>query len=266
MISINQRKQITSLNQKKYRIRHGLFLAEGEKITREALAPDTNPFSEVREIFATPEWLQENQELINASKAPVTEASTVELKKVSTLQTPPRVIALLSLPELSHSPPQPGNNLLLVLESIRDPGNLGTILRTANWFGITTVICSEDSTDAWNPKVVQASMGAVLRTTIHYIPLVPFLESYSTAGGEVYGTHLRGKSIYSTPVKTPSLVIFGNESRGLSPNLEKLVTTPIRIPDHPPGKSGTESLNIAASVAAVCAIIRNQSASTQNGN
>ena len=266
MISINQRKQITSLNQKKYRIRHGLFLAEGDKLVREALSPATNPRSEVREIFALPEWLQENRKLTDTINAPVTEASRDELKKVSTLQTPPHVIALLSLPEPPSEPPASGNELVLMLESIRDPGNLGTILRTANWFGITTVICSEDSADAWNPKVVQASMGAILRTTIHYIPLAPFLQSYTAMGGEVYGTQLHGKSLYSTHIQIPSLVLFGNESRGLSPELKNWVTTPVRVPDHPPGKSGTESLNIAASVAAVCAIIRSQSNPTQNEN
>jgi len=158
-------------------------------------------------------------------------------------------------PELFR-PEQLREGVTLVFESIRDPGNLGTIIRTADWFGIRNIICSQDSVDTYNNKVVQASMGAVLSTRPIYMNLTELFEVAGRFKIPVYGTTMDGADFYETPVRVPGLIVFGNESRGISRSLDSYFRNKLRIPDFPAGVSGTESLNVATSVAVVCAEIR----------
>ncbi len=153
-------------------------------------------------------------------------------------------------------PEQLREGVTLVFESIRDPGNLGTIIRTANWFGIRNLICSPDSVDTYNNKVVQASMGAVLGTRPIYMELTQLFDEAGRFNIPVYGTTMDGADFYDTPVRVPGLIVFGNESHGISKPLESYFRQKIRIPDFPAGTAGAESLNVATSVAVVCAEIR----------
>ena len=190
-------------------------------------------------------------------------ADPADLKKLSGLVSPPEVIAVLKMPAeaantslVPFRPEQLREDVTLVFESIRDPGNLGTIIRTADWFGIRNIICSPDSVDTYNNKVVQASMGAVLRTRPNYMELTELFEAAGRFKIPVYGTAMDGADFYDTPVRVPGLIVFGNESRGISKSLETYFRQKIRIPDFPAGAPGTESLNVATSVGVICAEIR----------
>lgn len=278
MLSANQQKLIRSLQQKKQRELHGLFVLEGNTIISDLLGSGELHAGNLVLLAATPEWLDRAapvpDDLSEMAVSPdsgnlkdlpgqadvVVPTDPSELKKLSTLVSPPEVMAVVRIPSVSTRdflrPEQLREGPSLVFESIRDPGNLGTILRTADWFGIRNIFCSPDSVDAYNNKVVQASMGAVLRTQPVYIELPLLLEAAGRFRIPVYGTTMDGDDFYDTPVKVPGIIVFGNESHGISLPLEQWFSKKIRIPDFPAGMSGTESLNVATSVAVVCAEIR----------
>ncbi|MDF1570189.1 MAG: RNA methyltransferase [Bacteroidales bacterium] len=278
MLSRNQQKLIRSLQQKKQREIHGLFLIEGNTIITDLVRSGELHAGNMELLAATPEWLQRNApEVSGLSKmaassdpgnrekrsgpADVTvPADPSELKKLSALVSPPEVMAVVKMPpgssRESFRPEQLREGPSLVFESVRDPGNLGTIIRTADWFGIGNLFCSPDSVDTYNNKVVQASMGAVLRTRPVYIELPVLFEEADRFRIPVYGTTMDGDNFYDTPVKVPGLIVFGNEAHGISAHLEPYFRNKIRIPDFPEGTSATESLNVATSVAVVCAEIR----------
>jgi len=260
MLSGNQQKLIRSLQQKKQREIHGLFLAEGNTIISDLVRSGELNTGNLELLATTPEWLQRNApEVTSLSERTVT-ATPAELKKLSALVSPPEVMAVVRMPAGSSRelfrPEQLREGPSLVFESVRDPGNLGTIIRTADWFGIRNLFCSPDSVDTYNNKVVQASMGAVLRTRPVYIELPVLFEEAGRFKIPVYGTAMDGDNFYDTPVKVPGLIVFGNESHGISTHLEPYFRNNIRIPDFPEGASATESLNVATSVAVVCAEIR----------
>ena len=247
---------LRSLQHKKYRDANKLFVVEGEKIVSELLdqGPDS-PF-QVREIFASPEWMEGKQSLLQGARTENTEASMAELKKVSSLVNPQPVLALVAMPENETEMKELENHPVLAFEAIRDPGNLGTIIRTADWFGIRHILCSPDSADVYNPKVIQATMGAFARVRLSYLDLEALLESPPWREKTVYGTFLDGENIYESELHTAPLIFFGNEARGLSRGLGSRIQNRLSIPSFSGQGQGSESLNVASSVAVVCSELR----------
>jgi len=240
MLSKAQIKYIQSLQHKKYRQKSGQYIAEGDKIVPELLRE-----GQVREVYAAADWIVEHEALL--AKVPgvkVAEAAPPVLKQLSALTTPGRVVALLDIPPAPPSVPLAGA-VTLGLESIQDPGNLGTIIRIADWFGISRVICSPDCVDVYNPKTIQATMGSIARVQVAEGELAPLLQQGTVPS---YAATLHGCSIVEfAPVKAGMLLI-GNESRGLSQPLQDLCTYRITIPR----LGGAESLNAAVATGIIC--------------
>lgn len=259
MISSSQSKLIRSLQKKKFRQQHRLFLVEGEKLVGELLEGNFEKQFHIRELFATPDWFELHASLNHAKAAKITEVTTAELKKVSNQVSPQPVMALVSVPEdrfrvedLLHQP-------VLAFESIRDPGNLGTIMRTADWFGIRHIVCTPDSADLYNPKVVQSTMGAIFRVHVHYQNLETMLNRREMQAKTVFGTFTEGENLYHASLDPDPIILFGNESHGLSGRLTPFIRRRISIPSFSERGSGPESLNVAASVAVVCSELRRRS-------
>jgi len=248
MLSKNQIKYINSLQNKKFRLEYKSFIAEGDKIVKEAIDSDF----EIIAIFATSNWLSENKEL---SIKNFTVVENDEIKKISSLSTPQEVIAILKIRDKELIETEFENKFSIILDNIKDPGNLGTIIRLADWFGIENIICSDDTVDAYNPKVVQASMGSVFRINIFYTDLGSFIQNYQNIENfNIYGAFLDGENIYSTSFNTRGFIVMGSESHGISKHLEKLIPNRITIPKSE--KSCTESLNVAISTAIICSEIQ----------
>ena len=246
MLSKAKIKLIKSLELKKFRQSEGLFVAEGSKIVGDLL-----PRFHCRLLAATDEWFLKNPH----PKADEAVAATdEELRKASFLKNPQHVVALFEIP---HSSPEglPEHSLALALDNVQDPGNLGTIVRIADWFGIRQIVCSEGSADAFSPKVIQATMGAIARVRIHYTPLAAWLQSLP-GSTPVYGTFLNGKNIYSEPLSANGVIVMGNEGNGISPEVEEHITRRLFIPSYPEGVETSESLNVAAATAITCAEFR----------
>ena len=256
MISTSQSKLIRSLRQKKYRDQSRLYLAEGEKMVIELLAGKGGLAHQIQELFASRDWIDRNEDLLDQFKNRVNEASAAELKKVSNLVTPQQVLALVNQPKRIFQLDPLLNNPVLAFESIRDPGNLGTIIRTADWFGIDHMVCSPDSADLYNPKVVQATMGAIARVEVYYTNIEQLLAESEMKKKIVYGTFLEGENIYESKMEQNPLVLFGNESRGLSDRFDPFIHRRIAIPSYSRIGKGSESLNIASSVAVFCSELK----------
>lgn len=256
MISSAQLKLLRSLGQKKYRDLHRLFIIEGEKMVMELAESSQGNRFQIREIYATPEWIERHPSPMNDPNTPICEAAPSEIKKVSNLVTPQPVIALVSMPKASFDAEELLNSPVLAFESIRDPGNLGTIIRTADWFGIRHIVCTTDSTDLFNPKVVQSTMGAISRVQVHYLEIESLLKSREMQSKTVLGTFMEGENIYETSLETDSLILFGNESHGLSGRFDPYISRRISIPSFSPDGKGSESLNVASSVAVICSELR----------
>ena len=247
-------KQVRSLQQKKFRDELGLFVAEGDKCVEE---------------------LQKGFELV-ALYREGENATRVEIEQMSGLQTPQGTIAVFRKPILSLAPSleeRAGGEVTLALDGVQNPGNLGTIIRTCDWFGVHDIVCSRDTADCFNPKVVQATMGALTRVRVHYTDLAEWLaSSNSPVKGErpaIYGTLLEGEDMYEVLSQSclppfmggqrgalTSIIIMGNEGNGISEEVRRLVTHPIRIPSYPKGAETSESLNVAIATAIVLAEFR----------
>jgi len=256
MISSSKSKLIRSLQQKKFRDQHRLFLVEGEKMVGDLTKGDSKNRFQIRELIATPRWFEGHSSLMHQGSAELTEASHAEIKKVSNLVTPQEVIALVNIPTAQFRAEALLNTTVLAFESIRDPGNLGTIIRTADWFGIRHIVCTPDSTDLYNSKVVQSTMGAITRVQVHYQEMEELLESEEMQAKTVFGTFMEGDNIYETSLEQDPLILFGNESHGLSEKLSRHIRHRISIPSFSPMGSGSESLNVASAVAVVCSELR----------
>ena len=248
MISKNQLKYIRQLEQKKYRRREGVFVAEGTKVVGDLLQryrPEA--------VFATADW----QAPAGITPQLVTDD---ELRRISFLQHPQQVLALFPLPvssqpsTVNYKPSTVNTELSLALDGVQDPGNLGTIIRIADWFGISTIICSEDTVDAWNPKVVQATMGSIARVNIIYLNLPDFLDTLP-ADFPVYGTFLDGDNIYTQELTPNGLIIMGNEGNGISEAVRSKVNRRLLIPDFHQGPTA-DSLNVAIATAITCSEFR----------
>ena len=239
----NDIQLIRSLADKKGRTETGLFLAEGAKLVEEMLASEL----EVERVLAVGEAAQRFSG----------EAITLQqMARITALKTPTEVVALVRIPRYTLSAEEVSRELILVLDGVQDPGNMGTILRLADWFGIRNVVCSPHSADCFNPKVVQATMGAISRVRVHYRPLEPFLEEMTAAGVPVYGTFLDGRNIYEARLSARGLIVMGNEGRGISEGVARCVSDRLYIPPYPLGKPSSESLNVAVATAIVCAEFR----------
>jgi len=246
MINKNKIKFIRSLEKKKFRIEFACFLAEGNKLVADLL-----PFFECEYLLAKASWLAMQGD-IYAKELVVAEEGDIE--KVSLLKSPQDVLAVFHRPEYVLDNESLKNELSLVLDGIQDPGNLGTIIRLADWFGINRVICSPDSADVYNPKTIQATMGAIARVKVFYISLPEWLSDME--GVPVYGTFLEGKNIYTESLSSSGLIVMGNEGNGVSASVENRITHKLYIPNYPPESETTESLNVATATAIVCSEFR----------
>ncbi len=235
MISKNQIKLIKSLQQKKYRKLYQLFIAEGVKVIQELL----NSNYELVELYVTQELF------LNVEKSKLHSISEAELKSISALVTPNECLAVFIIPEKSKE--ESYEKMHIALDDIRDPGNMGTIIRLADWFGIQDIVCSEETVDVYNPKVIQATMGSIARVNVIYCDLKNYL---SKAKIPIYGTLLEGKNIYSEKLMQPSIIVLGNESNGISQEVQRLITHKITIPRFGTLQQ-TESLNVATATAIV---------------
>jgi TrmH family RNA methyltransferase len=240
MLSKSQISLLTSLQHKKFRREHGLFMVEGYKSITEFIDSDYH----IHTIYHTPDITPKLLKL--SQKINFQEISLNDLQKISALKNPADAIATVNIPQwggLNYTTLK--NKFSLVLDGVQDPGNMGTIIRTADWFDITNIICSEDTVDAYNPKVVQATMGSLARVNVTYTNLAGLI---SAAKLPVFGALLNGENIYSTNFGTEGLIIMGNEGNGIRPDIQALVTKAITIPRI--GKA--ESLNVAIATAICC--------------
>jgi TrmH family RNA methyltransferase len=237
MLSINQKKYINSLQQKKFRAQHGTFLVEGEKMVEELIQSNF----EIEHVFVV-KGVQ-----VNGCEA--TEISEKEMKSISALSTPNNFLAVAKQKKQQVNLTE--TNLVLVLDNIKDPGNLGTIIRTADWFGINTIVCSNECVDVYNPKVVQATMGSIFRANVLYVNLVEFLQQNKSV--PVYGALLEGENIYKKPIQNKkAFLLMGSESFGISKELTPFITNKIMIPKF----GGAESLNVAVATGILCSAYR----------
>ncbi len=247
MISRTRIKWIKSLEMRKYRLQEKAFVAEGPKLVGELL-----PYSTPLYIAATKDWLDANRHLLRAVKE-VDEVSQTELERASLLRTPQSVLAVMPIPERRLDISSLQKKLVIALDSVQDPGNLGTILRIADWFGIHEVLCSEGTVDVYNPKCVQSCMGALARVKVFYCNLPEVLGQVEMP---VFGTFLDGTDIYKEELSGEGIIVMGNEGNGISQPVAKLVNRRLYVPNYPKGSLTTESLNVAVATGIVCAEFR----------
>ena len=243
MLSKAQNKYIRSLTQQKYRKEYNVFIAEGDKIAREWL----NSAAEIQMIVVLQDWYDKHRALIaKHTEAELIIAEPHQLEAVTALQTPNQVLLVVAMP--GEADTGAINEWCIALDGIQDPGNMGTIIRIADWFGIKHVICSPDCADVYNPKVVQAAMGGHLRVQVHVAELNKFISSTSMP---VLAAALEGENVYTMPQMKAGIIMIGNESKGLSADLMKLASHKVTIPR----RGGAESLNAAVSAGILCALL-----------
>lgn len=245
-LSKNRIKYIRSLEQKKNRKTDKVFLAEGPKLVGELLGHFPCQF-----LLATPEWLACHRP---SCVVDITEVTEEELARASLLKTPQQVLAVFRQPEEETDATVIRHSLCLALDDVQDPGNLGTIIRLADWFGIEHIFCSPNTVDAYSPKTVQATMGGLARVKLHYTPLPELIRSLE--GMPIYGTFLDGKNMYEQPLSANGLIVMGNEGNGIGKEVGALINRKLYIPNYPASRETSESLNVAMATAVVCAEFR----------
>lgn len=246
MISKATIKKIHALDMRKFRRNERLFVAEGPKLVDELCATMKPVY-----IAALPEWISENAKIVSGTEYDI--VTPDELQRASLQKNPQQVIALFSIPEHRFCTEQLKNELVLMLDGVQDPGNLGTIARIADWFGIRNILCSAETADIYNPKAVQATMGALARVKFHYTDLLQLLSQYD---GPVYGTFLDGENIYGQELSENGIIVMGNEGKGISQSVGEMINRRLYIPNYPIGTQTTESLNVAIATSIVCAEFR----------
>lgn len=256
MLSKQLLKLIRSLEQKKYRKESGLFVAEGGKTVCDLIAAGVV----CEKILATAEWLDTHT--IN-TKAPVIEVTADELHRASFLRTPQGVLALFRQCDDSFDPGIATRELCLALDDVQDPGNLGTIIRIADWFGIEHIFCSLGTADIYNPKTIQATMGAIGHVKVHYTQLPQLLASLKETA-PVYGTFLDGENMYDKEMQNRGIIVMGNEGNGIGEECAKEITERLFIPNYPTHRETSESLNVSMATAIICAEFRRRA--TLSGN
>ncbi|MBO7226477.1 MAG: RNA methyltransferase [Bacteroidales bacterium] len=247
MISKNKLKEFSKYKTSKFCDEDNVFAVEGTKIAAEALQSEF----EIVAICALESWFVEYRTLIRKKVSPENtfEVTTAELERISTLKTPNQVWMLIKR-QSNNEAFQSETNLTIVLDKIQDPGNLGTIIRTCDWFGIRNIVCSPDTVSCYNSKVVQASMGGIFRTNINYTPLLPFLDSCTNNNTPIYGALLDGENIYNTQLPTSEAVlVIGNESKGISDEVIAKITNRLTIPNI---GGSCESLNASVANGIIC--------------
>ncbi len=249
MLSKNEIKKIKALSVKKFRAERGQFIAEGPKSVSELLGNLNCSL-----LIATEKWLSSNNNVKSNKIICVTDA---ELKQASLLQTPQDVLAIFEMQISDETIQISHKELVLALDDIQDPGNLGTIVRLADWFGINHIFCSKGTADIYNPKAIQATMGAIARVRIHYVDLFNTITSL-TPQIPIYGTFLNGDNIYESRLKNYGVIIMGNEGNGISSQIEGVVSQKLNIPSYPIGEPTSESLNVAIATAIICSEFRRQ--------
>lgn len=246
MISKATIKKIHALDMRKFRRNERLFVAEGPKLVDELCATMKPVY-----IAALPEWISEKAKIVSGTEYDI--VTPDELQRASLQKNPQQVIALFPIPEHRFCTEQLKNELVLMLDGVQDPGNLGTIARIADWFGIRNIICSTETADIYNPKAVQATMGALARVKFHYTDLLQLLSQYD---GPVYGTFLDGENIYGQELSENGIIVMGNEGKGISQGVGEMINRRLYIPNYPIGTQTTESLNVAIATSIVCAEFR----------
>ena len=245
-LSKNKISYIQSLKQKKYRNEHNTFVAEGAKLVFDLL-----PHMKCQ-ILVIAEGINDNIPSFEAEETII--ATHAEIKKASHLATPPEVLAVFYQSQLDYSTIDLTHKLSLILDGIQDPGNLGTIIRIADWFGIENIFCSRDTADVYNTKTVQSTMGALSRVNIHYTNIIDLVAQYSNS--PIYGTFLNGENIYTEPLTPMGFIVMGNEGKGIRPEIEKLITHRLYIPSFSTNNTTSESLNVAVATSVVCSEFR----------
>lgn len=246
MVSRNKANFIISLQKKKVREEEKLYIIEGDKLIKEFLAERV----QVTTLVAKSEFLNSLPLFQKEGIGEIITATYDDLKKISTLKTPHNALAVIRMPEPVMNTSDLKKELAVALDFVQDPGNLGTIIRSAAWFGIRNIFCSADCVDVYNPKVIQASMGAILHVNVFYTDLKKLFESIAENKVKVFGAMIDGESIYSHKLENNGIIILGNESRGISEELLPYITDRIMIPKITGEKTGIDSLNVsmAASV------------------
>jgi len=246
MISRNKANFIISLRKKKVREEEKLYVIEGDKLVKEFLTAKVP----VRTLVAKPEFLNSLPLLQKQGVEEIIPANYEDLIKISSLKTPHNALAIIHMPEIRLDPAALRKGLSIALDFVQDPGNLGTIIRAAAWFGIENIYCSEDCVDVYNPKVIQASMGAILHVSIFHTDLRKLFEKAAELKVKVFGALIEGESIYSHKLEKNGIILLGNESRGISEGLMPYITDRIMIPKISNARAGIDSLNVsmAASV------------------
>jgi TrmH family RNA methyltransferase len=244
MLSNSQIKLIRSLEQKKYRNLHELYVAEGEKIVSEILEANVK----FEKIYVTEKWIKKHKDLFKKNEQSITIISDTELNKISFLHTPNEALALMPIQYPNIKNINVSDRLILALDQIQDPGNMGTIIRIADWFGIDAIVCSENCVDVYNPKVIQATMGAFLRVKAYYTQMIDFLKEQKSNNLPIYGATLNGEIIYTTKLTDYGIILMGNESKGIDENLLSLIDKPLFIPKY----GGAESLNVSVATGIIC--------------
>ena len=246
MLSKNKIKYIRSLELKKKRKEEQVFVAEGHKLVGDLLG-----HFPCKLLIATSNWLKMNH---SATANEIIEVTQEELSRASLQKTPQEVLAVFVQPSYDLNPEVIKSSLCLALDDVQDPGNLGTIVRIADWFGIKHIFCSTGTADIYNPKTVQATMGAIARVKLHYCNLSEVLGSLTDI--PVFGTFLDGENIYTQELSNHGIIVMGNEGKGISPNVSRFVNSKLLIPNFPQGCETSESLNVAVATAITCSEFR----------
>lgn len=246
MLSKNKMKYIRSLELKKNRKEEQVFVAEGHKLVGDLLG-----HFPCRLLIATRTWMERNP-MVKADE--IIEVTQEELTRASLQKTPQEVLAVFEQPAYPMQPEVVSRSLCLALDDIQDPGNLGTIIRLADWFGIEHIFCSQGTVDVYNPKTVQATMGALARVKLHYCHLPSLIASLENV--PVYGTFLDGENMYGKTLSDHGLIVMGNEGNGIGEEVARLVNERLYIPNYPPQRETSESLNVAMATAVICAEFR----------
>lgn len=239
---------IRSLSSRKERYAAGVFVAEGEKLVKELLASSFT----VRRVYLCGDEIQLPQQVA----VPSERITSREMERISLLKTPSDILAVVEMPDYGSTETFLPEDWVLALDDVQDPGNMGTIIRLADWFGIRDIFCSKATVDCFNPKVVQATMGAIVRVRVHYVPLPKFLQRMLSEGIPVYGTFLEGENIYDAELPAKGVLVMGNEGQGISTLVEQQTTRKLFIPSYPTNTETSESLNVAIATAVATAEIR----------
>lgn len=248
-LSKNKTSYIRSLKDKKFRKQHKTFVAEGSKLIFDLIQNTQCKLLVLSEEMKVNTSKFEVEEIIIATKS--------EIKKASHLATPPDAIAVFYQNINDYTKTDYAHKLNLMLDEIQDPGNLGTIIRIADWFGIENVFCSHNTADIYNTKTVQATMGALSRVNVHYVNIADIIKQ--NPNSPIYGAFLNGKNIYQESLSSEGFIVMGNEGKGISPEIEQLITNRLYIPNFSTNSNTSESLNVAVATAVVCSEFRRRS-------